>query len=111
MHSRADALLTRRARRQRPGTSIAFIRSPTMRMIHKLVGTLVLMSMSSGASLAAAQTAAEKKAADFRGVESEMQQESTNMPSSSPPVDKTAPAADPIPKATTKAERAARFAD
>ena len=44
-----------------------------MRTIHKLVGTLVLISMSSGASLAAAQTAAEKKAANFRALESEMQ--------------------------------------
>jgi len=40
-----------------------------------------------------------------------MQDESTNMPSSSPRVDKTAPPADPVPKAATKAERAARFAD
>jgi hypothetical protein len=80
-----------------------------MRTIHKLVGTLVLVSMSSLATAQAAQTAAEKKAADFRTLESEMQQESTSMPSSSPPVDKTVPAEDPYPKATTEQQEIARF--
>jgi len=80
-----------------------------MHTIHKLVGTLVLISMSSGASLAAAQTAAEKKAADFGALESQMQRDSTNMPSSSPPVDKTVPAEDPISKATTMQQEIARF--
>jgi len=55
-----------------------------MRTIHKLVGTLVVVSMSSLATAATAQTAAESKAADFRALEAEMQQESTNLPSSSP---------------------------
>jgi hypothetical protein len=80
-----------------------------MRTIHKLVGTLVLVSMSSLATAQAAQTAAERKAADFRALESEMQQESTNMPSSSPPVDTTAPAEDPVPQATTEQQEIARF--
>ena len=80
-----------------------------MRTIHKLIGTLVVISMSSLATAQAAQTATERKAANFGALESEMQQESTNMPSSSPPVDKTVPAADPIPRATTEQQEIARF--
>ena len=80
-----------------------------MRMIHKLVGTLVVVSMSSLATAATAQTAAESKAADFRALEAEMQQESTNLLSSSPPVDTTAPAEDPVPQATTEQQEIARF--
>ena len=56
-------------------------------------------------------TTEQQEIARFRAQEHAMQDESTNMPSSSPPVDKTAPPADPIPRATTKAEKAARFAD
>ena len=48
-------------------------------------------------------------AAKFKAEEQMMQKESTNMPSSSPPVNKSAKAADPIPKATTKAAKEARF--
>ena len=80
-----------------------------MRTIHKLIGTLVVISMSSLTTAQAAQTATESKAANFRTLESEMQQESTNMPSSSPPVDRTAPAADPIPRVTTEQQEIARF--
>ena len=80
-----------------------------MRTIHKLVGTLVVVSMSSLATAATAQTAAESKAADFRALEAEMQQESTNLLSSSPPVDTTAPAEDPVPQATTEQQEIARL--
>ena len=48
-------------------------------------------------------------AAKFKAEEQAMQKESTNMPSASPPVNKSAKSADPIPKATTKAQKEARF--
>src|SRR5437899_11143538 len=48
-------------------------------------------------------------AAKFKAEEQAMQKESTNMPSASPPVNKSAKPADPIPKATTKAQKEARF--
>lgn len=38
-----------------------------------------------------------------------LQEESTNMPAGSPRVDRTVPAADPLPAATTPAEEIARF--
>ena len=82
-----------------------------MNTINKVTRTLVVVSLWSAMSLASAQpTDSGAKATQFRATESVLQQESTNMPSSSPPVDRTAAPADPIPKATTKQQKRARFA-
>jgi hypothetical protein len=83
-----------------------------MNAIHKRIASAVVVSMLFSAPLAysAEPSSKDSKAAQFRSQEAAMQAESTNMPSASPPVDKNAPAADPIPKATTKAEKKARFA-
>ena len=82
-----------------------------MNRINVLIATITMASMSAAASIADAQTTGPKsRAAECRDTEAAWQRESTNLPSASPPVDRTTKAADPIPKATTKAEKRARFA-
>jgi hypothetical protein len=68
-------------------------------------------AQSSAADVAKAEERAKSDAtaAKFKADEKAMQKESTNMPSASPPVNKSAKPADPIPKATTKAQKEARF--
>jgi hypothetical protein len=62
-------------------------------------------------SIVAHAQSSNSKAAQFQDLEKTMQEESTNMPSASPPVNRNAKAADPVPKAaTTKAGRKAEFA-
>src|SRR4051812_17740643 len=82
-----------------------------MNRLNALFAAMTLACMSSGIPIADAQTTGPKsRAAQFRETEAAFQEESTNMPSASPRVDRTTPSADPIPKATTKAQKRARFA-
>ena len=50
-----------------------------------------------------------QSARDFATENRILQEESTNMPAGSPRVDRTIPAADPLPKAANKSEEIARF--
>jgi hypothetical protein len=74
-------------------------------------GSLAQSTSGSAADVVKAEEKAKSgaAAAKFKAEEQTMQKESTNMPSASPPVNKSAKPADPIPEATTKAEKEARF--
>ena len=82
-----------------------------MNRMNALIATITVATISAAAPVADAQTTGTKsRAAEFRDTEAAWQRESTNLPSASPPVDRSIKAADPIPKATTKAQKRARFA-
>jgi hypothetical protein len=80
----------------------------------KTINVVQAMLLAGGASLAFAQSAAaysspnaQEFAADFQT----LQQESMAMPTVSPPVDRYAKPDDPIPRATTLAQKEAWFAE
>jgi hypothetical protein len=82
-----------------------------MNRISKIVGTLAFVALASPIGIATAQgTDSSSRAAQFRANEATLQQESTNMPSSSAPVDRTAAPADAIPKAKYTQQKRDRFA-
>jgi hypothetical protein len=82
-----------------------------MSKIHALAGALAILSMASAASIADAQPGYSGSTAErFRAEEQALQSESTNLPSSSPAVDRTEAPADPVPAARTPQEKRQRFA-
>jgi hypothetical protein len=83
-------------------------------IMKKTINVVLATLLAGGASLALAQSAtansvanAQSFATDFRT----LQQESMAMPMISPPVDRNAKPDDPIPKATTLAQKEAWFAE
>lgn len=87
-----------------------------MRRIHPFTAVAAAAAALSIASAGAAanplglHAANSPRAQVLAEQEKTMQQLSTPMPSSSPRVDRTQPAADPLPKAYSRADRSARFA-
>ena len=84
-----------------------------MNTIQKLGAALAIISIASAASFANAQVTNDPSTATNSPstAGSTRAAEAANTRWGSPPVDRAARPADPIPKATTRAEEAKRFAD
>jgi hypothetical protein len=80
--------------------------SSKLSMMKTMVVTAVLVAGVSGLAQAADNSARDQAFAIQNKI---LQDESTSMPAGSPPVDTSAPAADPIPKATGLSQEEARF--
>jgi hypothetical protein len=81
-----------------------------MNAVQRVFGPILFASLSLSPCLSDAQTQrTQQRAENFRELEATLQRESSNSPVLAP-VDRSARAADPVPKATTKAEKRARFA-
>ena len=80
--------------------------SSNLSMMKRIVMTAGLAAGVSGIAVAADNSMREQ---DFAVQNKILQDESTAMPSGSPPVDRSAPPADPIPKASGLAQEEARF--
>ena len=79
-------------------------------LMNRLFASLIATAIAA-TTIAAHVQSNDSKAARFQDQEKAMQEESTNMPSASPSVNRNAKAADPLPKAAaTKAGRKAQFA-
>jgi hypothetical protein len=80
----------------------------------KSINVVLAVLLAGGASLAVAQSATAYSAAKAQEFANEWQtreQESMAMPLTNPPVDRNAKPDDPIPAATTLAQKEARFAE
>ncbi|HVO88370.1 MAG TPA: hypothetical protein VMV45_07505 [Casimicrobiaceae bacterium] len=81
-----------------------------MKAIHKVIAALGVVASASITSVAFAQASdANLRVTQFRDTEATMQQDSTNMPYASALDAKSAPSADPVPGATTRQQKSARF--
>jgi hypothetical protein len=81
-------------------------------IMNKSLNVVLAALVASSTSLAFAQASPPSprtKAEDFAIQNRTLQKESTSMPAGSPAVDKNAKPADPMPKATTKAQKEALF--
>ena len=77
-------------------------------MMKTMVVTAALVAGVSGFAQAAGNSARDQAFAIQNKI---LQDESTSMPSGSPPVDRSAPPADPVPKASNLSQEEARFRD
>jgi len=82
-----------------------------MKTIHKIIGTITIVSLASAASFAHAQdtNSISNPNADSSAMSSPIAQELSSR-WGSPAVNRSARPADPIPKVTTRTEEAKRFA-
>ena len=80
--------------------------SSKLSMMKTMAVTAALMAGVSGAVFAANNSARDREFAIQNKI---LQDESTSMPSGSPPVDRSAPPADPIPKASGLSQEETRF--
>lgn len=83
--------------------------SSKLSMMKTMVVTAALVAGVSGFAQAADNSTRSARDQAFAIQNKILQDESTSMPSGSPPVDTSAPAADPVPKATGLSEEEARF--
>jgi len=75
--------------------------------MNKSLNVILAALLTGGTAIAAAQPAAATQAVSAQQLANELQQEAVSMPMGSPPVDRNAKPADPVPQLTTPAQRAA----